>query len=147
MNYLLKTILILTTLIGFQLRSHNNNLGSHIKNGNANQKKVNDTIVLGYKQTYYNLENNYSLTWDSILNDSRCPIGVECIWEGNAEVQFILKMRRHLHFIVLNTYESYTNDTVIDNINFRLVELTPLQEVPGNIDQKDWVVKIKVEKQ
>lgn len=164
MNYLLKTILILATLIGFQLRSHNYNLGSYLENGNLtvihmdcdngnpNQRKVNDTIVLGYKQTYRDLENNYSLELDSILEDSRCPIGLLCYWEGNAAVRLNLIMERKKYSIILNTSRRFTTDTVIDNIKFKLVGLTPYprwtaaNESKDVIDYKDYIAKIKTER-
>jgi hypothetical protein len=159
MNYILKTILILSTLIGFQLRSHNNILGSHLEygnltvihmncdKGNPNQEKVNDTILIGYKQTYHDFENAYSLELDSILEDSRCPIGLECDWEGNAAVRLNLNIGRKKHSIILNTNRMFATDTVIENINFILAGLIPYPQGTTVIDNKDYIAKIKAEKQ
>jgi hypothetical protein len=38
------------------------------------------------------LENTpYSLVFSRVIEDSRCPSGVSCVWEGNARVQILLR--------------------------------------------------------
>lgn len=45
---------------------------------------ANATLALG--QTLFVKEHQLNLTFDKVLNDSRCATGVQCIWAGNATV-------------------------------------------------------------
>ena len=110
--------------------------------------KNNDTIVIGHKQEYFDFENDLRLRIDPILNDSRCPTGVECIWRGNAEVRIELIIQGAFwHYFILNTNCAYRTDTVIDNIRYRLVALEPYPVINQPIDFRDYVAKILIEKQ
>ena len=110
--------------------------------------KENDTIIIGHNQIYFDFENNFRLQIDSILNDSRCSIGANCKWEGNAEVRLDLIIGgNYQHIFVLNTHNDFKTDTLIDNINYKLVGLIPYPEINETIDQKDYKVKIIIEKQ
>ncbi len=46
-----------------------------------------DPIVLQLGATV-SLGDDMSLTFDALKQDSRCPTGVECIWEGEVDAQF-----------------------------------------------------------
>lgn len=35
---------------------------------------------------------NYSIIFEKVLEDSRCPTGVTCIWEGNARIQLTMRV-------------------------------------------------------
>lgn len=110
--------------------------------------KNNDTIVIGHKQEYFDFENDLRLRIDPILNDSRCPTGVECIWRGNAEVRIELIIQGAFwHYFILNTNCAYRTDTVIDNIRYILVALEPYPVINQPIDFRDYVAKILIEKQ
>ena len=44
------------------------------------------TVTLALGQNIFVKEHQLNLTFDKVLNDSRCPTGVQCIWAGNATV-------------------------------------------------------------
>ena len=44
------------------------------------------TVALALGQTMFLKDQQLNLTFDKVLNDSRCPTGVQCIWAGNATV-------------------------------------------------------------
>jgi hypothetical protein len=111
-------------------------------------EKVNDTIVIGYKQIYFDFENHFRLQMDSVKNDSRCPIGVNCVWEGNAEIYLDLIMEGNYRYvIILNTNNSFQTNTLVRNINFEIAGLIPYPEINKPIDKKDYKVKILAKKQ
>jgi hypothetical protein len=90
----------------------------------------NDTMSINLKQVCKNEKYNIKLQFDSILNDSRCPEGALCLWEGNAQVQFYL-IDNHLkhHKFDLNTNSFFRQDTIIQGINYKLVSLLPLPKL------------------
>ncbi|MDR3236645.1 MAG: hypothetical protein LBT48_08005 [Prevotellaceae bacterium] len=107
----------------------------------------NDTIVIGHHQIYYDFSNDFRIEIDSVLNDSRCPTGVLCDWEGNAAVRLDLIVTGNYHYqFTLNTNRKFQTDTVINDIKFELVELAPYPEDGKGIAQKDYSVKILASK-
>jgi len=101
-------------------------------------------ISLSFQQTYQN--RDFSLKFDSVLNDSRCPSDVICCWEGNAEVRLIYVDRYFTERrIILDTHipdNRFRNDTTIGNVNIKLVELSPYPVSTKIIEQEDYVAKI-----
>jgi hypothetical protein len=111
-------------------------------------EKQNDTIIIGHNQIYFDFYNHFRLQLNSVINDSRCPIGGECFWEGNAAVSLDLIVGgNYQHNLILNTHRNFTTDTLIDNLNFKLVGLIPYPKLNEVIENKDYIVKIIVENQ
>ena len=109
-------------------------------------EKQNDTIAIGLNEIYYDFENGFRLQIDSITSDSRCPYGAECFWAGNADVRLDLIVGGNYHYqFILNT--TYRKDTIIDSINYKLVQLFPYPVLSGNIDYQDYKIKIVTENQ
>lgn len=75
-----------------------------------------------------------SLEFLKVVNDSRCPKGVQCVSEGLATLSFI--------YLTPNTAESFTLDTAensvysFENIKFGLMSFDPLPS-EGNILSPD----------
>lgn len=111
-------------------------------------EKQNDTIIIRHNQEYFDFENHFRLHMDSVLTDSRCAIGANCKWEGNAEVYLDLILQgNYQHYLILNTNQDFSTDTLIGNIEYKLVGLLPYPEINEMIDNKDYKVKIIIEKQ
>lgn len=66
-------------------------------------------------ETVENSKLNLSLRVENI-NDSRCPIGAVCFWEGNANVEFQLTTKKGKCKLSLDTHypPSFVNDTIIE---------------------------------
>ena len=92
---------------------------------------------------------NVLIFFESVTEDSRCPTGVQCPWEGNAAVRLELSSQM-AEFApqprVLNTaVEPRATDFM--EINIRLVEVTPYPNAAGPpIDPASYVVKLIVTK-
>lgn len=111
-----------------------------------NKLILNDTVYLSYQDCLNDNENKMYICLDSVLNDSRCPIGVYCFWEGNAIVR--LKYQKYNSKPVifdLNTHKEFSSDTIIDRYKFTLLGLTPYPVAHQIIAQKDYKAKILIE--
>ena len=107
---------------------------------------INDTIYLAYRDCLYKPEDRFYICLDSVLNDSRCPAGALCIWEGNAEVRFKFeKLNENPILFNLNTYRSFTNDTIIDGYKFTLLGLS-LSSMKDRVSQKVYIAELLVQK-
>ncbi len=121
-NDIILLILFIVVLNALNCNKNKNLIVNPSKN---NTLTLNDTISVAFHDTLFNYEKNIWLSFDSLLTDSRCPIGVICKWEGNARVSFIFTSIR----FNLNTYESFTNDTTILNYHINLIYVWPYPHI------------------
>lgn len=107
---------------------------------------LNDTVSINAKQMLTNRAESFSITFDSVKNDSRCPEGVICIWAGNAWAVFNYTKGRNAVFFTLSTLQSLGNDTTIDGYNIKLISLLPYPAVNRQITQDEYVAKLLIRK-
>ena len=108
---------------------------------------LNDTIELSYRECVYDPDDHFYICLDSVLNDSRCPTGVMCIWEGNAEVRFRFeKLNENPIFFNLNTHLSSTKDTIIDNHKISLIGLDPYPAIGVRYSQMLYKAQLIINK-
>ena len=105
---------------------------------------INDTIVLKPNEVKYSSDREISIMFDSVLNDSRCPKGVACIWAGNARVQFIFSCYGDTTNFILNTLGGLTfrTDTLVSGYRVKLLKLNPYPDLSYSIQQKDCRAEI-----
>jgi hypothetical protein len=109
---------------------------------------LNDTINLPYHDCRFFKEDEFYVCLDSVLNDSRCPYGAYCFWEGNATVRFRYeKSSGEPVFFELNTYRQFRTDTIINGFVFRFTGLSPRPVTESKIQQKSYIAKIIVERE
>lgn len=114
---------------------------------NFNTLIFNDTISISYRDCLNDTENQMYICLDSVLNDSRCPTGAECFWEGNAEVRFKFEKYNNKRILFnLNTHRGFTCDTIVDGYRFTLTGLRPYPAMEHQIMQKDYKAEIIVKK-
>jgi hypothetical protein len=108
----------------------------------------NDTIDLGYGDCLNNFENQNIICFDSVINDSRCPIGEECKWEGNAVVRFKLERYNETpRLFDLNTNNEFQTDTLIGVYRLFLIGLIPYPENFNEIRQEVYQAEIMIKKE
>ena len=76
------------------------------------------------------------------VQDSRCPIDVECIWQGEAEIEIKFDSPFQ-ETIVLSTYDDLI-DTV-GNYSIKLLNVSPYPISTETIELKDYTIKLKIE--
>ncbi|MBO6516394.1 MAG: hypothetical protein JJ975_07565, partial [Bacteroidia bacterium] len=106
-----------------------------------------DTIDLRFGERQCDPSENIAIEFTSFL-DGRCPFGVLCITEGNAEVSLEFATTHGERDIVLNT--SKANDLkrriLMDNYFVELVELNPLQPNGIKTPPSSYSAKIFIDK-
>jgi hypothetical protein len=112
---------------------------------NFNKLIFNDTIELSFRDCLYDQEDSIYICLDSVLSDSRCPTGVNCFWEGNAEVRFKFeKYNENPVMFNLNTHRGFANEMIIDGYKFSLVGLSPYPVYEHPIKPEDYEAEIIV---
>ena len=87
-----------------------------------------------------------TITFTEVLEDSRCPTGVECVWEGQAKIQFQLKMEdgeETIELIRRPGHDELARDTVGNDI-YNLLEVSPYPEEGKDIPKENYRVEMVV---
>jgi len=105
-----------------------------------------ETAVLMYQETLSNEEENISITFESVIGDSRCPSDAQCVWEGDAEIGLVFSHDNETADIVLHTHPNYTTAVTVSGYTITLADLEPpasLENPPAPDDYAAHVVVTK----
>ena len=82
----------------------------------------------------------------SVVEDSRCPEGVDCIWEGNARLQLqmsLTKTNNNLEIFELNT-NLEPQSFLIEGYEIKILGLVPKPNVNLRIEQEDYLATFTI---
>ncbi len=86
-----------------------------------------------------------SLKFLSVSEDSRCPQGTNCIWEGNGKVNIQLTSQGQTSDTVeLNTAMSLPSEATYLNYNISLLDLQPYPLAGRAIQQSEYIATVSV---
>lgn len=112
---------------------------------------VDESIKLKVDEKYTNDTYDFSLTLSSI-EDSRCPEGTQCIWQGYARIELILEEGNDKKTIVLHSINQtvegtpLSNEAYVGNYYFELENVMPYPQSEADweeIDEKEVTVFVK----
>lgn len=86
-----------------------------------------------------------NVVFEGVPEDTRCPVDVECTWEGNAKVVVRLEKDGQSEQIELNTH-SRPQEGEFMGYTIRLVDLKPDQDTRRTIPPDAYVAKLVVTK-
>lgn len=111
-------------------------------------KRDSNIIDIGMNELYYDRNYDFRLQIDSVLNDSRCPVGVVCVWAGNAQVRLDLIVEGNYHYqFSLNTNSSFQQDTLIRGIKYKLLNVLPYPDINKELNYQKYRVRVSATKQ
>lgn len=84
------------------------------------------------------------LTFSAVLEESRCPVDVTCVWEGNAAVELTLvPPMEPARSLVLNTaLEPRARDAA--GVRVTLLEVRPLPHASSVPQEEEYTVRVRV---
>lgn len=95
------------------------------------------TIRVG--QTVTIAGEQLSVTFTDVTEDSRCPTGVVCIWEGNAQIAVtVVKAPNEPQTLLLNTNGSFPAKAAYLDYTVTLVDLKPYPNSTGPIPEQRY---------
>jgi len=102
-------------------------------------------IVLEYGDDIRLKGSVVRLSFGEVLEDSRCPVDVTCVWEGNGKVVIgIAAGMGPTHALILNT-SLEPRSVVWSGIRVTLLELTPAPHSGTSIPAEDYAVRLRLE--
>lgn len=129
------------------------NQSSNSQNPNTNFLDFGEPIQIRLGEQFY-FEDKLEFTFQSVQSDSRCPKGVKCVWQGNAEI--ILKItnpeKNTSEFVNLQIegYKDRNNSNhqkiIANGYNFTLLELNPYPQANQDKNFMSYEALILIEK-
>ncbi len=103
----------------------------------SNDVELDKEFDLNIREQAVLIEENFSLIFKDVTEDSRCPEDVTCIWAGNASLQFFTKNTAS----IINTYsEPHSFET--NGYNIKLISLSPYPNSKKSIKKEDYTVTL-----
>jgi len=108
-----------------------------------------DTVEIGMQQSVFIQPGDFRLTLDSVLDDSRCPLDVICVWEGRADVRMVFALDQTTVTDTLGVGGQgapWAPDSMsVLGYNIKLIDILPYPDHSGVvIPQNDYKVKVVV---
>jgi hypothetical protein len=113
--------------------------------GNSFQLDEPVTIAIGESATLQ--PDNLKITFTSLIEDSRCPTEVVCVWEGRAVVGLTFTKGNETVIDSLATISSAPtppDTTMVFGRKVKLLEVTPYPQNTAPVPHGDYKVKLVV---
>ncbi|HEX4999245.1 MAG TPA: hypothetical protein VFY29_13545 [Terriglobia bacterium] len=86
-----------------------------------------------------------TVVFEKVSGDSRCPVDVTCIWEGDATVSLRLKQAdRDASSVEVHTSGRYAREVTYEKYRIRLQDLKPQPRANVPIEQKAYTATLVV---
>lgn len=109
--------------------------------GRPNSTPVEVTIKIGQS---VDCGGGMAIRFDDVLQDSRCPEGVACVWAGNAKVSVtVTKTGKEPARVELNTNLEPRIAKAL-SCTMEIIRLDPLRRVNEKVDKNVYVLRLKV---
>ncbi|MCG2460861.1 hypothetical protein K8352_08880 [Flavobacteriaceae bacterium F89] len=114
---------------------------------NEDQHDPNEPVVINVDACLDDADQGVSVCLDSVTDDSRCPTGLVCIWEGDAVANFTIKTKIKTNAFRLHSNNGFQNDTALQGYRIKLVAITPYPSNKNPIDPNDYSAELLVTKE
>lgn len=103
-----------------------------------------ETIILKHGQQKKAARGEVTIKFVSVMEDSRCPEGVNCVWAGNARVQVKVTGRRgEAKIMVMNTTMGPKGDQY-DGWAIYLTSLSPAPKSGKSISKRSYIATFSI---
>ncbi len=106
-------------------------------------------FLIPLHRTVKTIDNDYTIRFDSVLTDSRCPEGVYCFWSGIAGIRLTVGGRRgETESVDLYTYDfrEYSDTVTYKNLKVKLINLIPYPSSGKEISPDSYKAKLILSK-
>ena len=115
---------------------------------NADKAILDREVKIKYGQEVMVKGQNLKVKFDSLLDDSRCPTDVECVWPGDAKI--LISVRRanaNASNMELHTNEQFTQAGKYQRYVIKLVALDPYPRTRVKKKPSDYVATLLIKKE
>ena len=106
--------------------------------------KITATIEIAYRNEVTIESEGVVIGFDSLLEDSRCPEGATCVWEGNGRVRISFRQNKNKpRYAELNTGLK-PKVAFFGQYAVQLVELSPYPVLNQPLEPEDYRITVKL---
>lgn len=110
-------------------------------------KTAQNQIAIKYGQQITVAKEGLTLEFVTVLEDSRCPEGVQCVWEGNARIELsAAKAGNDRSSFELNTNDRFPVEAKYLGYLITLIDLQPYPKATKQISLQDYTVNVEIRK-
>lgn len=105
----------------------------------------NERVVLSFGSAV-EVNDDLRISFAQLVEDSRCPASVVCVWQGNGAARLDITTRRGAQSVTLNTAGSsdMPSEATALGYTFKLVELDPQRQTPDPVPPQQYRATIRV---
>lgn len=107
---------------------------------------LDEEFDIGINQKAVIDENDIEIIFLKVLEDGRCPIGAQCVWEGNGRVQILVRVNDSAPEIMELNTSLEPKRAWAGDFGIRLLDLQPYPEVGNKITPEHYRIRLIVEK-
>ena len=88
--------------------------------------------------------------FDALIENSRCPIGAMCVWQGRAVVKLSFTVNDNQQDVTLSTLDlrgSYHSDTTVMGYKIELLGVHPYPQIGVTRNISDYKAELRITKQ
>jgi hypothetical protein len=101
------------------------------------------TVTLHVGETASLRAESLQVHFDKVAEDSRCPVGVTCVWEGDAVIHLTVT-KDGSTVLELHTQANFPREGVYAGYRVRLAELSPLPKANRPADPARYVASLVI---
>lgn len=109
---------------------------------------IDETFELDYRTPKTIEGTNFSITFENLVEDSRCPTDVICGWEGRAIVEIKIQENEVISLYQLATYNSINLDSLLafqhQDYNVKLIEVNPIPLSTNQTATEDYSLALEI---
>ena len=110
---------------------------------------LNQAFELEYRATSEFEDGNLSITFENLIEDSRCPDLALCIWEGRAVVEIKVQEDDAIAMYILATSNSMDGDSLLtfqhNDYKVKLLDVQPFLGISSETPtEEDYSVELKI---
>lgn len=87
-----------------------------------------------------------AVAFESVLEDSRCPEGVDCIWSGNAKIRLRSNKQKQAPAIIELNTDVGAKSSSYSNYEIRLVALKPRPKADKAVQPNEYKATLIITK-
>jgi len=106
----------------------------------VDQLNTNKSFTVQMNQSIF--FDDYEMIFSEILDDSRCPTDIQCVWEGYISISLDVKNKEKVQNIILTTVDKTT--THFDSYEINLVNVLPYPFSTKPINPEEYSVTISI---
>lgn len=141
----MKKILILFTVLFISCNENSSTTSNQI---------LDEAFTINFGQRVSIPSENLLIKFNDLLSDSRCPINVICVWQGEAIIELLISHEDFIDIKANLRIEGYvdksntTSHKFIDTLGYRftLMQLDPYPHTDSLYQPQDYYALLKVNK-